>query len=574
MAGYGSFFERDKKIFHPLCFSAGLYIEVLLLWILGFLQLWTSPVLWSVHFVGLGLAIWQSYRVGICRRLSLPKTWVAWCVMFLFAIWFGIAFIRCSAPPYFVDFLQYHLPLSLTFLHAEGFSSLSDFFFGAITTSFAPETFHLLLLGCSEDSATPALFNLVLFSLFLYQIYFHLNKIGLDAQFYTCAALLMGCQTFFHSTVYGKTEIFLMFICMDLVLRWDVIKISAEKIPFNVLFMGLAISMLSFFKISAGLISVACLVYSFSLPQIRLKQNWKWLFFGLSIPIPFYLIQRQITLGMPLFPFLIDPALVPDALSKGVSAWSKGESIVFVDRFHLAIQQTFFGGALRHFNVRGFLLILLAAIAIPAKNKRFCYGSLLLLLFLHWGTWLMQYRFAISTLRLSLPFFVLAIPLFALRVSKSHTLIQRGFLGASLIGLIFLISTEWRVLPGLKVNLGMQTKKIYYVNMNLHVGVLYEEIKPNLNPEHPLLVFAEYGGVFTHPNTHFVNMSNNIHRENFNDQDFFQWLKNNHFKNIILGRAQNYPKVFEMLKKLEANGKVKLEAEYRGACYFRLRSRS
>jgi hypothetical protein len=224
IAGYGSLFQKDKKLWDPLCFSAGLYVKVLLLWILGFLQLWNTPVLWTVHLLGLGFAFYRLKKLGFPSLPKLPKTWSAWAMLGLFGLWLAITFIRCSAPPYFIDYLQYHLPLSLTFLNAEGFCSLEDFFFGALNSNFAPETFHLLILGLSGDSSTPIVFNLFLFLFILYQLYIFLRSAQLEKQFYLCSMMLMSCQTFFHSTVYGKTEVFLMVICMDLLLRWQKIK--------------------------------------------------------------------------------------------------------------------------------------------------------------------------------------------------------------------------------------------------------------------------------------------------------------------------------------------------------------
>ena len=392
-----------------------------------------------------------------------------WPTLFAFPI-LTIIFLRCLAPPYFIDVLQYHLPMTLTYIKNQGFLPLEDFFLCQGFTSFAAEIPNaVLVLFFGSDSWNFVNFAFVV--IIMFQLWEFFKNHSHPKTAWTISILLtLSCGTFFHSVVYGKTEILIICVLMDLLLRlknqeqWDG---RSRFIYF------MAVGFLPFFKISMAPAALCFAGYAVWKDSRKLKAKLFQLeYVGLFLGLLLLHLKNWSTHGMLFFPFYFDVQQVPEAFAHGLKSWMGAPVHVNTQELLHGIEYFFWGRPGMGFNAQAWGFFTIMGLGFVLWKKKWNILLLATVVFAHWLYWFLTYRFPHTTFRLCFPvYFVFFILLFYSVTQDQSKLFCRLLLVLSCCWTAYFYYKEGRILPGLKHTFPTFFFKIYLINFWYDTGI-------------------------------------------------------------------------------------------------------
>ncbi|MBF0245489.1 MAG: hypothetical protein HQL31_09500, partial [Planctomycetes bacterium] len=182
---------------------------------------------------------------------------------------------------------------------------------------------------------------------------------------------------------------------------------------------------------------------------------------GLFMALP-WLAKNVFTHGMPLFPFVIEPALVPSGLPSLFECSSGGTETTLCDKLIQLMRALFFSKTHQNYFRPYFFayLSLLPFVLFPIKRKLAWIFACLAL----WTCTIMLFTGISSTdiFRYALPAFCLALIASAWSLSEKSRRLQ--ILGTALaaLSLLYTLSIHGRFLPALRYHLGRQSLHDFY----------------------------------------------------------------------------------------------------------------
>lgn len=531
---WGWAIQKENKE-HLIRFSNGFYLSTVFIFIIclcGSLNFLTCSIFISLGFL-LNIYFFINEKNKLFKISFKPN------IYWLLAPYFLLLFIRCSTPPYFIDFLQYHLPYCYEVINAYGFKPLPHFFFATTMSNFSGESLSLIPLIFSTPE-TIVLFNGFL-SVF---ILFYIKKICLLYNAESSASilifLLLSCEIFFHNSIYGKTENTIILLILDILLR---LKLNPFNTRFHLFSFGFALSFLPFFKTSTGIVFVLLVIWSFWTAKKSHKLNLKCISLmslGAIIPLSLLILKNIFTHKMPLFPFIYDPDLLPKPFENGPSKALQAESIdlnkISDSIINLLDGQFSYGfspGYLSWFLILGVILAIL--------KKNYSYLIILFITFIHWQFWVLSFIFPNSTFRLTFPIWIIAIISLGILISKfQYKPFKNILLFLSILCYFQLVISHSKFLPGLRYHLGQQDLKTYYSNMSTPTGCIDKKIFSDLPKGMSIAISSELAGAFYHSKIKYVNLSNVFDKQFFKDTShFIDTLKKENFYYIISDQSLN-----------------------------------
>jgi len=474
--GWGTLGKADIAV---RAWSRGLYLTLAFLWCLafmGWINTWTI-LIWL--FLG-SLFFFKNLALGSFWNRP-PWPWLL-CLPLL-----AMLFVRTSAPPYFVDFLSYHLSMAMDLFEKGGWRPNPDHHFMLIASTAVPESFMGLgyLLG---DDITMALMNMGLVVVLMFQLHEFSKKLDLPHLSWQMVVLLLSTPIFAHCVVYGKTEVFLMVVAVDVLLRMH----DDLSVPPHPFWLGVALGVLGMAKLS--LLPVAAFLALLALWRSKGARNTILLILGGVLPVCFW-VGRNLLLheSMPLHPIVINPAEVPEVFHQGISSWSsRAEPLSWMDSLSHCVE-LMAGLSTKYFRPNLLFLAVLWLLILGIWQKKFARVLLMLLAMGYWIWWIRDYRFMTATLRLTfVPIFMALV--FLLPCLRGCKWKEWVFTSILLCGCALYLFQEALILPGLRYHLGQQSQAEYYGKIPVEIAVLAETIQKT-HPELPLVVLSELSGV-------------------------------------------------------------------------------
>jgi hypothetical protein len=555
--------KLDKNLI--LAWSTGFYSYILVCFILCFSKLFTYETMLLITIFSICLAAFKlKFKLNRFNNPAFKS------ILFFVSLMpiLSIIWLRCSAPPYFIDTLQYHLPLVVEYIKHQGFVDLPDYFFSQTHTNFAAEIPNaVMLLFWGTDS-----WNLVNFG-FVLVIQAQLWKFFEDHPhsklvWLVSVLLTLSCGTFFHSVVYGKTEIVIICVMMDLLLR---LKIQRDWDKCTRVFFHIGLGFLPLLKLSMAPMALAIFCYAL-LVDLRTYDRQLLAPCAVALGMLLLLIKNAITHGMIFFPFSFDRQQVPEALAQGVKAWMGAEPSHNIQEWLHGLQYFYMGRPSMGFNAQGFAVCITLGCAVAVWKKKWSLLLMGLFVFGNWAYWFLTYRFPHSTFRLCFPIFFIFFVVLCDEVFKTFAKpILKGFLLLVCCWVLIFFYKEGRILPGIKYNLGQQTLAEYYVNMEIHIGVLAQNLPEEVLTSSSLCaVVSEYAGAVNFPQAYYINLSKDFDRSTVDLPKFMMLLKEKNIKYIMSDHSNSGSFFNANLFEAELNRKLEKIQAYRGASLFKI----
>jgi len=537
MMGWGRLMLSKTQSRLVFEFSTGMYFSISYVFVmgsLGYLEIKTLCL-----FVALGLICFvkTSNLSNPCVSILdlFKRNYLFLLVIFPYLL---ILFIRCSAPPYFIDYIQYHLPLCQEYLNHRGFVDLPHFYLGTTTSNFGGESLLVFPLAI-KDVECAMLFSFTLFVMLLLYVreIFKEDKLV----WMTCALILMGGEVFFHSVVYGKTEVMVLIIILDIVAK--VIFFKHQRSDYFLL--GLAMLFLPFSKVSSVLLLLPLLVFVAIHAYKKIKitlVNLGLLIMGSLVPSLLFVTKNLITHGMCLYPFMFDPAKLPSELELGPRYWVGSESSDHLAKMLDSLSRIFFQSQSYAFSFNYMAYFFLAGVFLALIKRNYTYLMILALSVAHMWYWVLSYKFYESTIRLSFPgwIFTLIALGFLLKSIKSY-LWRQIWLGSAIIPFCLIIYHQGRFLPGLKLHLNKQSYAEYYRNLSIPLGAVFYEHIQNISEDKRIAISSEAAGVVLHAGAVIVNRSSLFDKKPFSTvQEFLSVVHQEKFDYIVIDEARAY----------------------------------
>ena len=548
-----------------LRWASGFYIHLVLLYILNILNIFNVNVLTLLILFG-NINFLTYHRPSLKDHFG-DKLFALMLLPFL-----TIVLLRCLAPPYFIDVLQYHLPMTLTYIKNQAFLPLDDYFFAQAITNFAAEIPNaVLVLFFGSDSWNLINFGFVI--IILCQLWEFFKNHSHPKTTWTIAILLtLSCGTFFHSVVYGKTEILIICVMMDLLLRlktqeqWD----GRSKFIYFV-----AVGFLPFFKISMAPAALFFAGYAVWKDSRMLKdQLFKFEYVGLFLGMLLLLLKNWSTHGLLFFPLYFDAQQVPEAFAHGLKSWMGAPVHVNTQELLHGIEYFFWGRPGMGFNAQAWGFFTIMGLGFALWKKKWNIQLLAAVVFAHWLYWFLTYRFPHTTFRLCFPvYFVFFMLLFYSVMQDQSKSFCRLLLVFSCCWTAYFYNKEGQILPGLKYNLGLQSLAEYYGNMNIHIGVLAQNLpKEVLDSSSKCAVESELAGSVNFKQAYYVNLSKDFDRRDVDVDRFLELLKEKDIGHIISDHSNSGSFFDKNLRRAVAMGKIGVVKNYREAYLYRVLS--
>ncbi len=531
--GWGCVLDRHRSMSIAQRFCFGLFALIFVLWIPGFFRAWGGALAMSLTLPGALLGCLQLRARWFFS--SWPSFGWPWLGGFLLCVCFVVAFIRASAPPYFIDQLQYQLPLTHQLFFDKGFVGGTDFFFANLTSTGVHESLGALLMNLGGDGACLSLFNLVIFAFTLVELCPRARCRDLDCWF--VLLLLPFCGAFFHSVIYGKTEVLLGLAVVCFFNRARSV-LGDDNICWDkAVGCGLLFAFVLCTKLSAVLPAFAALMLLFYLVVMKKLSCSMACFFvlGALFPLALLALKNDIILAMPWFPFVLNPEAAPQVLEQGVSSWaSSGLSVGLWQRLTIALQQASGFFPLRHFGMGSYfyLVVLVAIVAIFKRQWLFLF--LLFCCVINWAYWLCTYLFPASTLRIHLPFFLLPMAVLPAVLKATPKSFKVVLVAVASIGAMVFLWREARILPGLRVHLGQQKPSEFQVLMGNRIAALQPDIEAIPEGE-GIAVYSEFAGALYGRAFVVVNLSTRLQKHSsLSAEQLIGWMRDEEVQHFIL----------------------------------------
>lgn len=506
---------KSNALYPISSICTGILFQVSMIFMLGFGLAYTTTVGWILFFTGTLLALAHKrdlhYHLhgflSFCKR----KKWHCLCFSPLLLI-----FVRASAPPYFIDSCQYHFTVCDEYIRAGGITALPDNFFVQTFTSFFPEAMFLLPM-LLIDSITANLFNVVLVVLCFHQLYRILHNLGAASSFFYACTLLLGTSALFDNAIYGKTDPFVILMLLNLMSIWVIDKEGRH--PF---WLGLALGVTAFSKYSLSILCLLMLLY-FLFTAVQKKKSLMWvitLFIGMCPAGILWLTRNGLATGIPFFPFLVTPELVPQVLEGGLGGFFKPTEFEATDRFLTACKELLFSNVSYRFNPFLFFWLLIATCAfLPSKHRK-TFWLVLTLALINWLYFAFFSYKEKHAFRLSFPSWALC----CIPVGIAYAQIKRKeikillFLLAS-TGILYLISERAFYLPGVKYHLGKRTLEAYYKLNGPYLGAIANHPRvSSLQPRGYIAVISEHPHLIQHAMTKVIRFSIHFDKKAFENE--------------------------------------------------------
>lgn len=530
--GWGKLINYKQK--EPLInFSNGLYLSIVFIFIsglLGIINQYTCFIYLISGFITSAFFFLKKQTGTINISLKPNFYWIL-------IPYFALIYIRCSTPPYFIDFLQYHLPYCYEIINHQGFKALPHFFLASTASTFVGESLFIFPLILSEPSSA-VLFNGLLSICILFYLKKILKVYLAESSTNIIIVLVLSCEIFFHNTIYGKTENTIILIILDLILR---LTQEPFKNKFNKFSIGFTLSLFLFFKISMGIVFLFLSVWTFWIAKKSKQLNFTCLFLmvlGGSIPLTLFLLKNIATHGMPFYPLFYNPNLLPTLFENGPSSTFQAKNfdiqriiISTIDLFKGHFSYGFSPGYLSWFLSLGIILAIL--------KKNYSYLVLLFFVILHWQYWVVNFIFPNSAFRLSFPAWIIPIIALGFLISKYKSKkLNFIILFFAIICYLQLLASHSKFLPGLRYHLGQQSLSEYYINMSTPIGSINKDVFSNLLDGKYIAISSEFAGAFYHPKVTYVNCSNVFDKKKFkNSEDFLKTLTQENIQYVISDKS-------------------------------------
>lgn len=531
--GWGCVLDRDRSMSTAQRFCFGLFSLIFAFWIPGFFGAWSAPMAMSLLAPGVIVGFLHlRVMLSTVSWIAFGWSWLGW---LLLCLCFVVAFIRASAPPYFIDQLQYQLPLARQLFFDQGFVGGTDFFFANLTSTAVHESLGALMMTVGGDGASLCLFNLVIFAMTLVELC--PKDRCRDSACWFVLLLLPFCGAFFHSVVYGKTEVMLglAVVCFFNRARY---LLRGESIPrFSAYSCGLFFAFVVCTKLSAILPALGVLMLLLCLLTMK-KLSWltACLFtFGALLPVALVALKNNIVIGMPWFPFVLNPDAAPQVLEQGVRAWASSDLKVGLwKRLTVGVEQIVGLYSSRHFGVGLFFPLVLAVTVAAVVKRQRLFLLLMLCCLLNWFYWLCTYLFPASTLRIHLPFFLLVMAVVPEVLKKTPRVFNFVLVAVTVVGATTFLWREARILPGLRVHLGQQQPSHFQVLMGNRIAVLQPEIDAIPKSE-GIAVCSEFAGALYGRPFVVVNLSTRLQKQPvLGLEHLLAWMKDEEVRHFIL----------------------------------------
>lgn len=524
--GIGSMGVRRNDVLSRFLWGTVFFVPVI--FILAFAGM-LSPVPAFTLLIAGNISAGLNFRpllisAGLISQGAVKKPFLT----LLLVLLHGLMFVRATAPPYFIDSCQYHLPACDEYINAVGFRDLPDNFLVQTLTTFTAESFQafgMLLL----DDMMPALVMFGFSILGLFMVFDIGRMRERNEMSWLIVLALCGCGAWFDNAIYGKTEPFLIFLLLGYAREW--LKSGGEIHPFK---MGALTGFIVIAKWSMlmpmGLVGIIFLSSRFRVIKETLREG---VFYLLGIA-PFCLlviVKNLFTHGMAFYPFLFDPSVMPPSMPQGLWTYSANTEPA-VQKIIKNVKILFLGReAMRHFQPFLFMVSYLLLFSFSFGKRKSVLLTAFLLAIVNWLYYTLFYITPYQGFRLSFPIWAFSMTglFFGSGFDNKDSMKKKIILVVTVISVLWLINEKRKLIPGVGYHLGRYDKAAYYEKIGLEVGkIAQSKVFQSFHPQGRIAVFSEYVHLARHPKALYVRKSRELER--FDSlEDFLSVLRN---KNI------------------------------------------